>query len=153
MAGMPPFLHHAPVRRARMRQKRGRNGAALPGKATDLRNGGETASAHADQACTLPALWLHAAWLRVISSVGRALRLHRRCREFESLITHHSKPPMLKKSLVRRGSWPFQVLQLRLQIRSSGPHGGWPSMMNSEMILGGHLSDSTLAPSLFGWGK
>ena len=26
---------------------------------------------------------------RVISSVGRALRLHRRCREFESLITHH----------------------------------------------------------------
>ena len=25
----------------------------------------------------------------VISSVGRALRLHRRCREFESLITHH----------------------------------------------------------------
>ena len=24
----------------------------------------------------------------VISSVGRALRLHRRCREFESLITH-----------------------------------------------------------------
>ena len=28
--------------------------------------------------------------LRVISSVGRALRLHRRCREFESLITHQS---------------------------------------------------------------
>jgi hypothetical protein len=26
---------------------------------------------------------------RVISSVGRALRLHRRCREFEPLITHH----------------------------------------------------------------
>ena len=26
---------------------------------------------------------------RVISSAGRALRLHRRCREFESLITHH----------------------------------------------------------------
>ena len=26
----------------------------------------------------------------VISSVGRALRLHRRCREFESLITHHN---------------------------------------------------------------
>ena len=25
----------------------------------------------------------------MISSVGRALRLHRRCREFESLITHH----------------------------------------------------------------
>jgi hypothetical protein len=29
---------------------------------------------------------------RVISSVGRALRLHRRCREFESLITHHITP-------------------------------------------------------------
>lgn len=26
---------------------------------------------------------------RVISSVGRALRLHRRCREFEPLTTHH----------------------------------------------------------------
>ena len=26
---------------------------------------------------------------RAISSVGRALRLHRRCREFESLIAHH----------------------------------------------------------------
>ena len=26
---------------------------------------------------------------RVISSVGRALRLHRRCRQFESVITHH----------------------------------------------------------------
>ena len=26
---------------------------------------------------------------REISSVGRALRLHRRCREFESLISHH----------------------------------------------------------------
>jgi hypothetical protein len=29
---------------------------------------------------------------RAISSVGRALRLHRRCREFESLIAHHSIP-------------------------------------------------------------
>src|SRR6056297_2859441 len=26
---------------------------------------------------------------RVVSSVGRALRLHRRCREFEPLTTHH----------------------------------------------------------------
>ena len=29
---------------------------------------------------------------RVISSVGRALRLHRRCQEFESLITHQIPP-------------------------------------------------------------
>ena len=27
---------------------------------------------------------------REISSVGRALRLHRRCQEFESLISHHN---------------------------------------------------------------
>ena len=32
---------------------------------------------------------------RVISSVGRALRLHRRCREFEPLITHHASREML----------------------------------------------------------
>ena len=42
--------------------------------------------------CTRSSAWLHAP-SRVISSVGRALRLHRRCREFESLITHHSHPP------------------------------------------------------------
>ena len=29
---------------------------------------------------------------RVVSSVGRALRLHRRCREFEPLTTHQSTP-------------------------------------------------------------
>jgi hypothetical protein len=29
---------------------------------------------------------------RAISSVGRAPRLHRGCREFESLIAHHSPP-------------------------------------------------------------
>jgi hypothetical protein len=38
---------------------------------------------------------------RVISSVGRALRLHRRCREFESLITHHSPSFELSLSRVR----------------------------------------------------
>ena len=30
--------------------------------------------------------------VREISSVGRALRLHRRCREFESLISHQPSP-------------------------------------------------------------
>ncbi len=35
---------------------------------------------------------------RVISSVGRALRLHRRCREFEPLITHHLPPPVRQAS-------------------------------------------------------
>lgn len=30
---------------------------------------------------------------RVVSSVGRALRLHRRCREFEPLTTHHPFQP------------------------------------------------------------
>jgi hypothetical protein len=36
---------------------------------------------------------------RAISSVGRALRLHRRCREFESLIAHHAKPLISLKTL------------------------------------------------------
>ena len=39
---------------------------------------------------------------RVISSVGRALRLHRRCREFESLITHQFKQRLLSFSLASR---------------------------------------------------
>ena len=38
--------------------------------------------------CATFMLWITSA-LGVISSVGRALRLHRRCQEFESLITHH----------------------------------------------------------------
>jgi hypothetical protein len=42
-------------------------------------------------ACAGCRLWLFST-LGVISSVGRALRLHRRCQEFESLITHHEIP-------------------------------------------------------------
>jgi broad specificity phosphatase PhoE len=37
----------------------------------------------------MPILGLNTALRRVVSSVGRALRLHRRCREFEPLTTHH----------------------------------------------------------------
>ena len=40
---------------------------------------------------------------RVISSVGRAPRLHRGCREFESLITHHLTPLKSKKTLAIKG--------------------------------------------------
>ena len=35
------------------------------------------------------ALALIQRWLWVVSSVGRASRLHRECREFEPLTTHH----------------------------------------------------------------
>ena len=41
--------------------------------------------------------------LGAISSVGRALRLHRRCREFESLITHHAKASVPQTRLSNAG--------------------------------------------------
>ena len=36
--------------------------------------------------------WAQRIWGRAVSSVGRALRLHRRCREFESLTAHQPAP-------------------------------------------------------------
>ena len=43
---------------------------------------------------------------RVISSVGRASRLHRECREFESLITHQSTPLIPSKPRAAQGGRP-----------------------------------------------
>ena len=52
---------------------------------------------------------------RAISSVGRALRLHRRCREFESLIAHHSNFLNSLKPPDRQGLSSILTLQNTLQ--------------------------------------
>ena len=46
--------------------------------------------------CAIGAKALNVRPVRAISSVGRALRLHRRCREFKSLIAHQAVPQQPK---------------------------------------------------------
>ena len=73
--------------------------------------------------------------VRVISSVGRALRLHRRCREFESLITHHTR--------FKIPCFQYDVAGCVLQfVRRGALHDSIPRVLYSRRCQGG----ASLAP-------
>lgn len=51
----------------------------------------------------------------VISSVGRASRLHRECRRFEPVITHHSSFILIQSITLAQREW-LAVSQLHLKL-------------------------------------
>lgn len=58
---------------------------------------------------------------RAISSVGRAPRLHRGCREFESLIAHHFSDLKLLMCLALRSGWRVFALSIWSQNEAAVP--------------------------------